>query len=355
MDPPAPLRDRDPLDAVDAALELEAAPRPATLDEEDRVLDAPRTGRAGVHDLDFPALALRVLRVHAHEVRGEQRGLLAARASADLDEDVLRVVGIAREEQALQLVLERRLARREIVHLGLRELHELAVAALREEVTRLAEPPEHFTILGEPVDDVDRLGVLLSETRVLDRLREDGGIGQRAGDLVRSLFDLTELVKQHRAQRLPQQKTGWSPPQPVAERSLRQHALPLVLPLEALDAPGRVHKLLLAGVEGVALRADLHPDVGPGRAGANDLAARARDRRLHVLRMNTHLHDRHLLRDHHDTSPGQKRQRARELGCFERGLPEHLPEEKVGAVRSAPSEGVTPGCAWRPGTLCSSW
>src|SRR5437016_10291379 len=76
MDPPAPLRDRDPLDAVDAALELEAAPRPATLDEEDRVLDAPRTGRAGVHDLDFPALALRVLRVHAHEVRGEQRGLL---------------------------------------------------------------------------------------------------------------------------------------------------------------------------------------------------------------------------------------------------------------------------------------
>src|SRR5207247_1851974 len=165
MDPPAPLRDRDPLDAVDAALELEAAPRPATLDEEDRVLDAPRTGRAGVHDLDFPALALRVLRVHAHKVLGEPRGRLAASACAGRD-----------------------------------------------------------------------------------GLREDGGIGQRTGDLVRSLFDLTELVKQHRAQRLPQQNPGWSPPQPVAERSLRRHALPLVLPLEALDAPGRVHELLLAGV-----------------------------------------------------------------------------------------------------------
>src|SRR3989442_11644829 len=82
MDPPASLRDRDPLDAVDAALELEAAPRPATLDEEDRVLDAPRTGRAGVHDLDFPALALRVLRVHTHEVRGAQRPPSAAPTSA---------------------------------------------------------------------------------------------------------------------------------------------------------------------------------------------------------------------------------------------------------------------------------
>src|SRR2546427_3627321 len=39
----------------------------------------------------------------------------------------------------------------------------------------------------------------------------------------------------------------------------------------------------------------------PGRAGANDLAARARDRRLHILRMNTHLHDRHLLRGNKDT------------------------------------------------------
>src|SRR5947208_15679032 len=211
MDPPAPLRDRDPLDAVDTALELEAAPRPATLDEEDRVLDAPRTGRAGVHDLDFPALALRVLRVHAHEVRGEQRGLLAARASADLDEDVLRVVGIAREEQALQLVLERRLAGREIVHLGLRELHELAVAALREEVARLAEPPEHFTIFREPVDDVDRLGVLFAEARILDVLREDGGTGQRTADLPRALFDLTAVGNQPRAQHPQPQQPGGGP------------------------------------------------------------------------------------------------------------------------------------------------
>src|SRR5206468_10016522 len=62
------------------------------------------------------------------------------------------------------------------------------------------------------------------------------------------------------------QKTGWNPPQPVAERSLRRRALPLVFPLKALDAPGSVHELLLAGIEGMALRADLHPDVGPGRA-----------------------------------------------------------------------------------------
>src|SRR2546421_12891065 len=60
-----------------------------------------------------------------------------------------------------------------------------------------------FRSLGEPLDDLDRLGVLPAEARVLGRLREDGGIGQRASDLVRPLFDLTELVKQHRGSAPP--------------------------------------------------------------------------------------------------------------------------------------------------------
>src|SRR5207249_4059504 len=101
-----PLGDRHALDPVDAALELEPAPRAAALDEEDHVLETAGAGLAGGHHLDLPALALGVLRVHARQVSGEERRLVAARTRADLDEDVLVVVGVARQEQALQLLLE---------------------------------------------------------------------------------------------------------------------------------------------------------------------------------------------------------------------------------------------------------
>ena len=70
-------------------------------------------------------------------------------------------------------------------------------------MTGLPEPLQHLAVLGEPLHGLDRLGVLPAETRVLGRLREDGGIGQHPGDLVRPLFDLPELVKQHRGSAPP--------------------------------------------------------------------------------------------------------------------------------------------------------
>src|SRR5262249_51639019 len=77
---------------------------------------------------------------------------------------------------------------------------------------------------------------------------------------------------------------------PAPARLLLRCRLPLVFPLEALHATGRIHELLLAGEERMALRADFHPDVRFGRARLDDLPARAGDRRVHVFRMNAHLH-----------------------------------------------------------------
>ena len=80
-----------------ATLELQPAPGAATLDEQDRVLEAAHAGDGGIHHLDPPPLALGVLRVHAHQLGREERGLVAAGAGADLEEDVLLVVRIARD------------------------------------------------------------------------------------------------------------------------------------------------------------------------------------------------------------------------------------------------------------------
>src|SRR5437016_4152130 len=222
VDPAARLGDGHALHAVHAALELQPAPGTFAVDEQDHVLESTDAGGAGVHRLDPPPLAFRVFRVHPGEIGGEERRLVAAGAGADLDEDVLVVVGIAWQEEPLQLLLERGLLGGEIVDLRLRELGQLAVAALGEDVTRLADAPQDVAVGGEALDDLDGLGVLLPEPGVLGGLAEDGGIGQRPRDLVGSLFDLAELVKQHRGSTRPfADAVRWAKKRPAGTRSHR--------------------------------------------------------------------------------------------------------------------------------------
>jgi hypothetical protein len=72
-------------------------------------LIAAQLGIAGRDDLDAPALALGVAGVHAQQVAGKQRRLVAAGAGADLEEDVALVVGVAGQQGGLQLGVDARL------------------------------------------------------------------------------------------------------------------------------------------------------------------------------------------------------------------------------------------------------
>ena len=186
---------RHALDAVHAALELEPAPGAAALDEQHDLLEAAHAGRVAVHHLDLPLLPLRVLRVHAREVGGEEPRLVPAGAGADLDEDVLVVVGILRQDQRAELVLELALARGELVHLGLRHLAHLAVGVLGGHVAGLLEASQELLVLLELQDDLGELGRGLGGLGVGGRLADDGGIGHRAGQLAVPLLDLAKLVK----------------------------------------------------------------------------------------------------------------------------------------------------------------
>src|SRR6266850_895054 len=80
-------------------------------------------------------------------------------------------------------------------------------------------------------------------------------------------------------------------PWPSASR--RRASLPLlrVLPLEAIDAAGRIDQLLLAGEERMALRADLDAQLFLGRAGGPRLAAGAMHLNLVVLGMDLCFHE----------------------------------------------------------------
>ena len=57
-----------------------------------------------VDDLGLPADALGVAQIHPQQVAGEQGGLVAALARLDLEDDVLVVAGVARDEQQPQLL-----------------------------------------------------------------------------------------------------------------------------------------------------------------------------------------------------------------------------------------------------------
>src|SRR5205807_5887306 len=74
-------------------------------------------------------------------------------------------------------------------------------------------------------------------------------------------------------------------------RRCRRSQLLGVLLLEAVDTAGRVHQLLLAGEEGMALRADLDAQLFLGGAGRPRLAACAVDGNLLILGMDVCFHE----------------------------------------------------------------
>ena len=65
--------------------------------------------------------------------------------------------------------------------------------------------------------------------------------------------------------------------------------------VETVNTSTSINQLLLAGIERVALGADLNTNVLLGRTSGKDIAARAADGGLFVLGMDTFLHFVHLF------------------------------------------------------------
>ena len=95
---------------------------------EDDLAQAADACLVGAYQLGSPAMALGVALVHPKELGGEQGRLLAAGSGPDLDDHVLVVVRIARQEQHTQLFDQRGLrvlggldlCARQVAQLGIR-------------------------------------------------------------------------------------------------------------------------------------------------------------------------------------------------------------------------------------------
>src|SRR3990170_1123949 len=163
VDAAAGLGDGDALDAVDAALVLEAGVGAAAVQLEDDLLEATAVAFVRVQELHGPALALRIAAVHAVEVGGEEGGLLATGGGADLHDHVLIGEGVPGQQGEPQLLLQGVDGSLRLLDLLAGEGDHLRVAALLGDaagaVQRLAEAAQ-FTIYG---DDILQRGVLAGE------------------------------------------------------------------------------------------------------------------------------------------------------------------------------------------------
>src|SRR6185437_6507860 len=177
------------LHAMAARLELEPGVRALAHDAGDDFLVAARLAGAFRHHLHLPAMALGEARVHAEEVAGEERALVAAGAGADLEEEVLLVVGIAWDEHALE------------VELQLGELRARGADLLLGEFAH-RRVPRHFlrgvqvlrgvAIRDEGLDHGEDLGALLRELAEIVDVLDHRRVGKPRVDLLQPRFEARE-------------------------------------------------------------------------------------------------------------------------------------------------------------------
>ena len=195
VDAPLRLGRRNALHAVHAGLELHLRVDLVALDAERDFLEAAALGLVGVDLLDLPLLEVGVARVHAVEVAREDGGLVAAGARADLDDDVLVVVGVARKQHDLELFLELGQRRLELLDLLGGELLHVLIALGAQDFLRLVELLRGAEVLAGLLGELGLRALRLGQARVLLLVAEHGGIAELGGQLVEGGEDLSEASR----------------------------------------------------------------------------------------------------------------------------------------------------------------
>ena len=162
---------------------------------EDDLFEAAGGAGSLVGDLELPAAALREMLVHAEEVAGEDRRLVAAGAAADLDHRVLAVVGIGRDEQETDLLLHLRNLGLDLGDLHAGHLPEFLVLLIDEDVLGGREVVHHFLVFLAGPDDRLQLLVILVELDIFLHVRHRLGAGElllQGGELALQGQDFVE-------------------------------------------------------------------------------------------------------------------------------------------------------------------
>ena len=175
VDAPLAFGHRDALHPVDAGFILETAIRALALDGEDHFLEAAHVAFALAEQLDLVVVDFGPARVHAIQFAGKERGFLAARPGAHLDDDVLVVVGVFGQEQHLELLFQLGVLLLQLGHFQLGQFLHVGVAVVLRQFLVLLDLLFHTLKTAERLDQFLQLAALLGqlvETRIVgDDLR----------------------------------------------------------------------------------------------------------------------------------------------------------------------------------------
>ncbi len=242
MDAPARLGGRHTLDPMDARFEFQPGEHPPAGDIGDDLLVAAGIALTLLEHLDLPAMDVGIALVHAEEIAGEQRRLVAAGPGTDLEDGTLLVSRVLGKEehadpvgQRLDLLVERlRLLLGHRRHLRVAD-QRLEVVALGFSLPQVLDRLAHRFELGalaakldQPLP-IDRLG----KARVDRTRRVQGGRT--------SFLWAACLVRSMAVARQPMRYVGMPSASAKAERGPRS---PLSLP--SLSRPSSLPASLAA-------------------------------------------------------------------------------------------------------------
>ena len=182
------------LDAVHAGLELHDGVDAVALDLELDGLKATGLAGAGVEHGSLPAARLAKALVHLVQIAGEDGRLVATGGGADLDDGVLVVVGVTRDEHVLNVFLE--LGKLGLVFgdVHLEHLLLIGIGGIVQHFLGSLDVIERADVLARGGNEVGLVRVLLVETRELLDIGGDGRVGKLLLELLVGLDDLFELV-----------------------------------------------------------------------------------------------------------------------------------------------------------------
>ncbi len=178
---------RHALHAVRAGFELELGVDVVTLDAGNHFLVAAVLALTLGEDLDAPALLLGIARIHAEQIAGKDRRLVAASAGADLEEHVAPVVGVLGQQHALQIGFQRLELGLGFADLLLGHLAHVGIAVLEQRLSAL-EILLHLAQL--PIGDDHRLdfGVLAGIGAKTALIADDFGVAEQCGEFFETVL-----------------------------------------------------------------------------------------------------------------------------------------------------------------------
>jgi hypothetical protein len=284
----------DALHAVDSALVAQAAEDGVAGDLEDDFFEASESGGAGVHRFNSEPLGFRVALIHPVEVGGEERGLVAAGAGADLDDGVAVLGFVGREEGELDVAVEDGQTALDLRDLGGGKFRHFRVGAvgqflifgeLRAEAAGFVVGLGEFFQPGLFTHDVACLGGV--------RIKVVGGHEPVQFGQTLAFFG-DERGEIHETKNGDRPRGGAITVSATSRLSFFETGGfdRAVATREFLHASGGIDELLFAGEEGMAGCADADLDVLARGTGVVDGPAGAGDRRFSVIRMETSFHGR---------------------------------------------------------------